>query len=86
MKFSLKWRRIYQPRNPLFWLMLMLNTLSYALGWLVQNRALSTVGMLVVASFALVNAVLGTWLMWRLMHTEPSATPTSKLSSSPLEK
>ena len=61
--------QIYQPRNPLFWLMLALNALSYALMWIVQNRALNTLGMLLVGGFALVNAVLGMWLLWRLAQT-----------------
>lgn len=69
MKWSNKLRRIYQPRNPLFWFMLSLNALSYGLSWIVQNRSLNTLGMLLVGSFALVNAVLGTWLIWRLMQT-----------------
>jgi hypothetical protein len=79
MKWLLKLRRIYQPRNPLFWLMLVINALSYALGWIVQNRALNTMGMLLVGGFASVNAVVGTWLMWRLLQTDPEAKPLPKL-------
>jgi hypothetical protein len=67
----MKLLRIYQPRNPLFWFMLTLNILSYALAWIVHNRALSTLGMLVVGGFALFNAVIGMWLMWRLLQTAP---------------
>lgn len=78
MKWVIKLQRIYQPGNPLFWLMLTLNGLSYALAWIVQNRALNTLGMLLVGSFALVNAVVGTYLMWRLMHTEVDSTSSSR--------
>lgn len=67
----LKLRRAYQPKNPLFWLMLALNALSFALAWIVQNRALNTLGMLVVGGFALANAVIGTWLLWRLLASPP---------------
>ena len=67
----MKLLQIYQPRNPLFWVMLVLNALSYALMWIVQNRALNGLGMLLVGGFALVNAVLGMWLLWRLAHTAP---------------
>jgi hypothetical protein len=74
----MKLLRIYQPRNPLFWLMLVLNALSYALAWIVQNRALNTLGMLLVAGFALVNAVLGMWLLWRLMQTAPGSQQPEK--------
>ena len=51
--------------------MVALNVLSYALAWIVQNRALNTLGMLLVGGFALVNAVIGMWLMWRLLKTAP---------------
>lgn len=74
----MKLLRIYQPRNPLFWLMLVLNVLSYALAWVVQNRALNTLGMLLVGGFALVNAVLGMWLLWRLAQTAPGSQPPEK--------
>lgn len=77
MPSFLKLRRIYQPRNPLFWFMLALNVLSYGLSWIVHNRALNTLGMWVVGGFALVNAVVGMWLMWKLMQTavEPNSEP-----------
>jgi hypothetical protein len=74
----MKWLRIYQPRNPLFWLMLALNMLSYGLAWIVQNRALNTLGMLLVGGFALVNALLGMWLMWRLIQAAPASQQPEK--------
>ena len=67
----MKLLRLYQPNNPLFWLMMALNALSFGLAWIVQNRALNTLGMLLVGGFALANAVLGMWLMWRLVKTAP---------------
>lgn len=67
MKFS----RLFQPRNPLFWMMVTLNVLSAALAWIVQNRPLATWASLVVMGFALGNALLGTWLVWRLLRDEP---------------
>ena len=75
---SMKLLRIYQPRNPLFWIMLALNALSYALAWIVQNRSLNTLGMLLVGGFALVNAVLGVWLLWRLMQSAQSSQQPEK--------
>jgi hypothetical protein len=65
----MKLSRLFQPRNPLFWLMVALNVLSSALVWIVHNQPLSLLGMLVVAGFALGNGVLGTWLAWRLVKT-----------------
>jgi hypothetical protein len=66
--------RLYQPRNPLFWLMLVLNGLSPLLAWVVQNRPLNTAATLVVTCFAIGNAVLGMWLAWRLLREEPAAS------------
>ena len=67
----MKLSRLFQPRNPLFWLMLLLNALSVALAWMVQNRSLNGWASLVVGIFAVGNAVIGSWLIWRLLHDEP---------------
>ena len=67
MKFS----RLFQPRNPLFWLMLVLNGMSPLLAWVVRNRPLNGWGLAVVATFAIGNAVAGLWLAWRLLR-EPA--------------
>jgi 4-hydroxybenzoate polyprenyltransferase len=64
----LKLSRLIQPRNPLFWLMVVLNLLSSLLSWVLHTRELATAPMLVVALFALSNAVLGIWLAVRLMR------------------
>ena len=74
----MKFMRLYQPRNPLFWFMLALNALSYALAWIVQNRALNALGMVLVGGFALANAVLGMLLMWRLLQTAPPSQQPEK--------
>ena len=78
MKWLSRLQRIYQPASPLFWLMLLLNLLSFALSWIVQNRPLNALGMLLVGSFALANAIVGTWLMWRLMQTKPAPKAIEK--------
>ena len=67
----MKLSRLFQPRNPLFWMMLILNALSMALAWLVHHRPLNTLGMLVVGFFALANALIGSWLVWRLLRDDP---------------
>lgn len=64
MKFS----RLFQPRNPLFWLMLTVNALSFLLLHVAQTRTLDTPATLLVAGFALCNACLGAFLAWRLMN------------------
>jgi hypothetical protein len=65
--------RLYQPRNPLFWLMLTLNALSPALAWVVNNRPLNAWATVLLTCFALGNAVIGTFLLWRLLRQEPAA-------------
>ncbi|WP_296923063.1 hypothetical protein [Polaromonas sp.] len=65
---AMKLSRLFQPRNPLFWMMVALNSLSAALAWIVQNRPLNTLAMVIVGVFAVCNALIGTWLMWRLVR------------------
>ena len=67
----MKLSRLFQPRNPLFWLAVALNGLSAMLAWIVQNRELHAWPALVVGGFALANALIGTWLVWRLLRDEP---------------
>lgn len=65
MKFS----RLYQPRNPLFWLMVALNLLSAVLGWIAHNQAPGVFLSMIIVVFAIGNAVLGVYLMWRLVNS-----------------
>ena len=78
----MKFARLFQPRNPLFWMMLMLNALSAALAWIVQNRSLNLWAMLMVGGFALANALIGTWLLWRLLRDDPAGPPSAAQPSS----
>lgn len=65
----MKFTRLYQPRNPLFWIMLTLNLLSLVLGWVTRSYALTTGGAWLVTAFAVGNALLGTYLAWRLIRS-----------------
>ena len=65
----MKLARLYQPRNPLFWIMVVLNALSAILGWLTHTYPLGAVTSLLVVGFAVGNAVLGSFLMWRLLNS-----------------
>ncbi len=64
-----KINRLFQPRNPLFWIMVVLNGLSAVLGWLTHTYALGSVVSLIVVGFAVGNALLGTYLAWRLVNS-----------------
>jgi hypothetical protein len=54
--------RLFQPRNPLFWIMRALNALLSALAGIAHNRPLHTTGILLVSCLAILNAILGAWL------------------------
>ncbi len=65
----MKVARIYQPRNPLFWVMLVLNLMSPVLGWVTHTQSLNALVSGLVGGFAVGNAVLGTWIAWRLANS-----------------
>ena len=65
----MKVRRLYQPRNPLFWIMVVLNLLSAVLAWLTRTHSLDALASVIVTGFAVGNALLGTYLAWRLMQS-----------------
>ena len=67
----MKLGRLWQPRNPAFWLMIVLNLLSTLLAWVTRTYALTPVAMLVVSGFAIGNALFGLRLMWLLIRDEP---------------
>lgn len=71
----MKLARLWQPRNPAFWLMIALNLLSTALAWLARSYELTPIAALIVVGFAVANALIGLRLMWVLMREEP-ARPT----------
>lgn len=72
---KLKLSRLIQPRNPLFWLMLVLNTLSSAFTYVLHTYDLTTPATLVVGGFALANAIIGMGLVLRLLRGEPERVP-----------
>ncbi len=65
----MKIHRLYQPRNPLFWIMVALNALSAILGWITHTYVLGMLASLIVVGFALGNALLGAYLAWRLVNS-----------------
>ena len=49
--------------------MVVLNGLSALLGWMTHSYALGTVATLLVTVFALGNALLGSFIAWRLIRS-----------------
>lgn len=74
----MKLSRIFQPRNPRFWLLLVLNLLSAALAWAMRLPGVASAAVLVMGMLALGNALLGMWLMWALVRDEPVTTSTEE--------
>ena len=68
----MKLSRLWQPRNPAFWLMVALNLLSTVLAWIARSSDLAPVAALLVAACAIGNALLGVYLMWLLMRDDPA--------------
>jgi predicted MFS family arabinose efflux permease len=68
-------RRLIQPRNPAFWIMLALNGLSAVLLWIAQNYHLTEMARVVIAILALGNCWQGLRLARRLIATPPEPPP-----------
>lgn len=64
----MKLKRLYQPRNPRFWIVA-LSLLSAALGWLTHTHEMGVFFSLIIAAFALGHGLLGANSMWRLVKT-----------------
>ncbi len=67
----MKFARLWQPRNPAFWMMLVLNLLSSLLAWVLRSYTLIPLVIAVVAGLALMNAWIGIRLALSLMREEP---------------
>jgi hypothetical protein len=64
----MKLSRIFQPRNPLFWLMLAFSVLSSVCAWALRAMPLTTLGLVLIGSVGLANALLSLVLTWRLIR------------------
>lgn len=63
---DMKLPRLFQPHNPLFWLMIAVNVLSLLLATIAQTRDLTPLGTFLVYGFTVGNALLGILLAWKL--------------------
>ena len=69
----MKLGRLFQPRNPQFWLLIVLNGLSSAISFVLRSYDLPTVVTLVLAGFAIANVVIGIRIALQLMASEPAS-------------
>jgi len=77
---TLKLSRLVQPRNPQFWLLVVINGLSSAISFVLRTHELPTAITLALAGFAVANVVLGIRIAFRLMADErpPDSTGLSE--------
>lgn len=69
----MKLSRLVQPRNPLFWMLLLLNLLSSAISYVLQRHDLTATVSTVLAAFAFGNVAIGVVIALRLMADPPAA-------------
>lgn len=68
----LKFSRLFQWRNPQFWLLVVLNGLSTAISYLLRAYELPLPIAFVLAGFAVANVVIGIRIAWRLLTDGPA--------------
>jgi hypothetical protein len=64
----MKLSRLFQPRNPLFWLMLAFSVLSSVCAWALRALPLTALGLVLIGSVGLANALISLVLTWRLIR------------------
>lgn len=64
----MKLTRLWQPRHPLFWLMLLFNLLSSLCAWAMRTWPLSAGAILLLGMVALANVGFGLVAAWRLVR------------------
>jgi hypothetical protein len=65
----MKLSRLFQPKNPQFWLLVTLNVLSLALSHIAQNFNLNTLGTTLLIIVSVINVALSSFLAWRLVNS-----------------
>jgi hypothetical protein len=73
--FADAFRRLWQPRNGLFWLVLGLQILSSTLVLIIQTQQPPPGLRLILGLFALTNTLLGWWLLARLWREGADRAP-----------
>ena len=63
-------RRLWQPRHPLFWLMLLFNVLTSVCAWLMRLPGLADGAILLLGALALANMAFGLFAAWRLLRSD----------------
>ncbi len=67
----MQFKRLWQPRRGLFWMMLAFNALSSLCSWALRALPLNTAGLLLISGVALLNVGFGLVAAWQLMREPP---------------
>jgi 4-hydroxybenzoate polyprenyltransferase len=68
----MQWKRLWQPRNPMFWMMVGFNALSSLCTWAMQALPLNPLGLALLAVVALLNVGMGLLAGWALLRQPPA--------------
>lgn len=79
-------QRLWQPRNPLFWLVVVFNLMSSAMAWGLHLARPEGVLLLMLTVLALANTGMGWWLLWRLWKQTPPAADGDGQAQTPGER
>jgi hypothetical protein len=64
----MKLARLWQPRRPIWWLMLGFNVLSSGFAWALRALPLTPTGLVVFGLLGIGNALCGMWIAARLLR------------------
>jgi hypothetical protein len=78
----MQWRRLWQPRRGLFWMMLGFNVLSSVCGWALRALPLNMVGLLLITGVALLNVAFGLAAAWQLLNLPTAAEEAAEEAAS----
>ncbi|WP_439115492.1 hypothetical protein [Hydrogenophaga sp.] len=79
-------QRLWQPRKPLFWLVITFNVLSSAMAWVLHLAKPEGVLLVMLTLLALTNTGVGWWLLWRLWKETPTPPTGEKHVQSPVDQ
>lgn len=71
----MQWKRLWQPRKGMFWMMIGFNVLSSLCTWAMRALPLNTAGLLLLGLVALSNVGMGLLAAWALLREDPAVRP-----------
>ena len=66
----MKLSKLFQPRDPVFWLMVVFNLLSSVFAWSMRIEGIAPGLVFLFGLLALLNMIFGLLLAWRLLRQQ----------------